>query len=321
MPRRGLNEFSSMISIHFAPLQGYTEAPYRNFHASSFGGVDVYYTPFVRIEKGEFRRKELRDIDPGNNTVPRVIPQLIASSPDEMNRITDLFIEQGYREVDINMGCPFPLIANKHKGSGILPYPDEVKALLETIYQYPDIRFSIKMRLGWEYKEESMRLLSYLNELPLSHITLHPRIGKQQYKGAVDMDSFTAYYERCKHPIIYNGDIETVEDIQRITSFYPNLSGIMIGRGLLSNPALALEFKEGRVISPEERRKRIQELHEGVFSYYKKQIEGGDAQLLNKMKTFWEYIYPEVDKKLKKRILKSSRLSAYEQSVQELLFL
>ena len=318
MPQRSLLNMIK-IPIHFAPLQGYTEAPYRNFHASSFGGVDAYYTPFVRIEKGEFRRKELREIDPQNNTVPRLIPQLISSIPDEMKRITDLFIEQGYREIDINMGCPFPLIANRHKGSGILPYPDDVKTLLEIIYQYPDIRFSIKMRLGWESKEEGMRLLPFLNELPLSHITLHPRIGRQQYKGTVDMDGFTAFYEYCKHPIIYNGDIETVEDLQRITSFYPNLSGIMMGRGLLANPALALEFKEGRVISSEEKRKRIQELHEGVFSYYKKQIEGGDAQLLNKMKTFWEYLCPEVDKKLKKAIQKSSRLSAYEQVVDKIM--
>lgn len=307
-----------MFAIHFAPLQGYTEAPYRNFHASSFGGVDIYYTPFVRIEKGEFRRKELRDIDPQNNTTPRLIPQLIASTPDEMKRITDLFIEQEYREIDINMGCPFPLIANRHKGSGILPYPDEAKALLEAIHHYPDVRFSIKMRLGWESKEESMELLPFLNELPLSHITLHPRLGKQQYKGVVDLNGFTTFYENCKLPIIYNGDIETAGDIQRIASLYPKLAGVMIGRGLLANPALALEYKEEKSISPEEKRRKLRELHEGVFNSYKKQIEGGDAQLLNKMKTFWEYLCPEAGKKLKKSIQKSSRLSAYEQAVFQL---
>lgn len=307
-----------MIPIHFAPLQGYTEAPYRNFHATAFGGVDTYHTPFVRLEKGEFRRKELRDIDPSNNTVPHLVPQLIASTPDEMKRIADRFVEHGYREIDINMGCPFPLIAGKHKGSGILPYPGEADALLKCIHQYPDIRFSIKMRLGWETKEENLQLLPMLNALPLSHITLHPRLGRQQYKGSVDMDGFSKFYENCTLPIIYNGDIETVEDIQRITSQYPGLSGLMIGRGLLANPALALEYKEGKSISLEDKIKRLKELHEGVFEYYKKQIEGGDAQLLNKMKTFWEYLYPEADKKLKKNIQKSSRLSAYEQAVVDL---
>ena len=308
-----------MIPIHFAPLQGYTEAAYRNAHASAFGGVDTYYTPFVRIEKGEFRRKELRDIEPQNNTVPQLIPQLIASTPDETKRITDLFVAHGYKEVDINMGCPFPLIAKKHKGSGILPYPNEVKAVLETIRQYPDVQFSVKMRLGWESAEESLELLPMLNTLPLSHITLHPRLGKQQYKGTVDSDAFGTFYQNCTLPIIYNGDIETTEDIQRITSDYPNLSGIMIGRGLLANPALALEYKNGEPISPKEKLKRIEELHFSVFEYYKKQLEGGDAQLLNKMKTFWEYTLPEADKRLKKSIQKSSRISAYEQAVQELL--
>jgi len=309
-----------MISIHFAPLQGYTEAPYRNFHAMAFGGIETYYTPFVRIEKGDFRRKELRDTNPQNNTVPRLIPQLIASIPDEMKRIANQLIEYGYKEIDINMGCPFPLIANRHKGSGILPYPDEAKALLEVIDQYSDIRFSIKMRLGWKSNEESLQLLPFLNELPLSHITLHPRLGKQQYKGEVDMEGFASFYEGCTQPLIYNGDIATIEDIERITTQYPKLSGIMIGKGLLANPALALEYKEGRIFTFEEKIKRIEELHTGVFEHYKKQLEGGEKQLLNKMKAFWEYLCPEASKKLRKSIQKSSRLSAYEQAVRELIW-
>lgn len=307
-----------MTSILFAPLQGYTEAPYRNFHASAFGGIDAYYTPFVRIEKGEFRRKELRDINPENNTTPRLIPQLIASTPEEMKRLISLFVENGYREIDINWGCPFPLIARKHKGSGILPYPDEAKAALETIYEYPEITFSIKMRLGWENWEESLALLPVLNDAPLSHITLHPRIGKQQYKGTVDMTGFTEFYNRCTHPLIYNGDIQTVEDIERMVSQFPKLKGVMIGRGLLANPALAWEYRNGKTMDKHEKMKNLQALHNGVFDYYRAHLEGGDTQILNKMKPFWEYLCPETGKKQVKAIRKSSRLSAYEQAVCEL---
>lgn len=307
------------ISIHFAPLQGYTEAPYRNFHATAFGGIDTYYSPFVRLEKGEFRRKELRDIAPENNAVPELVPQLIASDPEEMKKITNLLIEYGYRKIDINMGCPFPLIVNKQKGSGILPHPEKVKALLEVVHQYPEIQFSVKMRLGWASAEESIKLLPFLNELTLSHITMHPRLGKQQYKGTVDMNGFTAFYEGCTHPLIYNGDIETVKDIQRMVVKYPQLMGVMIGRGLLTNPALAWEFKNQVTISNEEKKKRISELHNGVFEHYRTHYEGGDAQILNKMKTFWEYLYPDADKKLKKAIKKSSRISAYEQAVIQLI--
>ena len=137
------------MKLYAAPLQGFTEAPWRNLHQEVFGGIDAYYTPFVRMEKGEFRNKDVREIASENNTVSRLIPQLIASTPAELERLAGLFIEKGYKEADINMGCPFPLMTGKHKGSGILPYPAEVEALLKELVHYPELGFSVKMRLGW----------------------------------------------------------------------------------------------------------------------------------------------------------------------------
>uniref|UniRef100_UPI0005A7614F tRNA-dihydrouridine synthase family protein n=1 Tax=Bacteroides neonati TaxID=1347393 RepID=UPI0005A7614F len=204
-----------MTPLHFAPLQGYTEAPYRDAHATVFGGIDTYYTPFVRIERGEFRRKDTRDIEPENNHVAHLVPQLIASDVEKAKTILALFIEKGYREVSINLGCPFPILAKRHNGSGMLPYPEEVKALLAIVEQYPEIRFSVKMRLGWENPEECLALAPLLNDLPLEHIALHARLGKQQYKGEVDLDAFAAFADICQKPLIYNGDLLTVEDIQQ----------------------------------------------------------------------------------------------------------
>ena len=97
------------LPIHFAPLQGYTEAFYRNAHAAVFGGIDTYYTPFVRIEKESFRNKDIREIDFANNHVPHLVPQLIAPSAEKAETILSLFIEKGYGEADINLGCPFPI--------------------------------------------------------------------------------------------------------------------------------------------------------------------------------------------------------------------
>lgn len=300
------------IPVYFAPLQGYTDADYRNAHNLSFAGIDSYYTPFVRIEKGEFRKKDLKDISPGNNDSTPVIPQLIAGEADEMRRITELFVENGYKEIDINLGCPFPLLIKKKKGSGILPYPDKVKELLQAVNDFSDIRFSVKMRLGLNSAEESLTLLPLLNDLPLKHITMHPRLGVQQYKGELDMESFSLFYEKCTHPLIYNGNIQTVEDISDILAAFPRLAGIMIGRGLLTNPALALEYKNGQPLAGDEFRKKMMQMHRYVYDSYSKRLEGGDAQLLNKMKTFWEYPYPEMDRKIKKRIMKCNRLSNYE---------
>lgn len=303
------------LPIHFAPLQGYTEVFYRNAHATCFGGVDTYYTPFVRLEKGSFRRRDVRGIEPENNLVPHLIPQLIAPSFEKAETILELFIEKGYREVDINLGCPFPMLAKRHNGSGILPYPEEVKELLRLVTEYPQIKFSIKMRLGWESPEECLRLAPIINELPLSQVTVHPRLGKQQYKGEVDLEGFAAFQEACKLPLIYNGDVHTLEDIERIQEQFPGLNGIMIGRGLLANPALALEYKEGRRLTADEMREKVRSMHKSVYNQYAEQLEGGDGQLLDKMKTFWEYLMPEADRKLLKAIHKSSNISKYNQAV------
>lgn len=302
-------------SILFAPLQGYTEAPFRNAHARYFGGIDLYYTPFVRLEKGCFRNKDIRDIDPANNQLSHLVPQLIAHDPAKGEAILSLFIEKGYREVDINLGCPFPLLAKRHNGSGILPYPEEVAALLDIVRKHPDIRFSVKMRLGWQQPDECLALLPLLNELPLTHITMHPRLGYQQYKGETNLEAFAVFYESCRHPLVYNGDIRTVEDIHRICTRFPRLSGVMIGRGLLANPALALEYKEGRTLSSREMAERLQAFHTELLRHYTTLLEGGEGQVLHKMKTFWEYLLPEEDRKLKKAIHKSTQPNRYRQAV------
>ena len=311
---------NEQLPIHFAPLQGYTDAIYRSAHARIFGGIASYYTPFVRLEHGDFRRKDVRELDADNNRGVNLTPQLIASMPEKILRILALFIEKGYKNVDINLGCPFPTLAKRHNGAGLLPYPDEVKALLmAAIEAHPEIQFSVKMRLGWEDANECMALLPLLNSLPLSHITMHPRLGKQQYKGEVDLEAFQRFYAECEKPLIYNGDLLTLEDIENISNRFPRLSGLMIGRGLLANPALAIEYQQGAPLSPKEKIEKIRLLHADVFSQYGNLLEGGDLQLLTKMRTFWEYLLPDGDRKAKKVIHKTSKLSNYQAAVSNLL--
>lgn len=311
---------NEQLPIHFAPLQGYTDAIYRSAHARIFGGIASYYTPFVRLEHGDFRRKDVRELDADNNRSVNLTPQLIASTPEKILRILALFIEKGYKNVDINLGCPFPTLAKRHNGAGLLPYPDEVKALLmAAIEAHPEIQFSVKMRLGWEDANECMALLPLLNSLPLSHITMHPRLGKQQYKGEVDLEAFQRFYAECEKPLIYNGDLLTLDDIDTISNRFPRLSGLMIGRGLLANPALAIEYQQGAPLSPKEKIEKIRLLHADVFSQYGNLLEGGDLQLLTKMRTFWEYLLPDGDRKAKKVIHKTSKLSNYQAAVSNLL--
>lgn len=304
--------------IYAAPLQGFTETAWRNAHAQSFGGVDAYYTPFIRLEKGEIRNKDKRGVSPGENTVPRLIPQIIASEPDELEKLVTFLMIQGYREIDLNMGCPFPLIVRRGKGSGILSHPEKVAALLEAMKTFPEVCFSVKMRLGWENAEEWRKVLPLLNRSCVKQVTLHPRIGKQQYKGVVDMEVFRRFYEACELPLVYNGDLCTVTAVREILEAYPRLKGVMLGRGLLADPSLAKAFRE-ELMSEDEIKARTFRMHRLMYLYYQRIIEGGDAQLLTKLKAIWEYLLPDLDKKVRKTILKSNRLDTYLRAVEDAL--
>ena len=182
------------MKIYSAPLQGFTEAVWRNTHQNVFGGIDGYYTPFLRYEHGEIRNKDIRDVERKNNTVDNLIPQIIAATPDEMRPLLELIKNEGYTRVDINMGCSFPLQVRKRHGAGLLPHPGLVDSLMKELAQYPGISFSVKMRLGWESKNEWRELMPLLNDAPLRHITMHPRLGIEQYKQPVDIDAFSEFY-------------------------------------------------------------------------------------------------------------------------------
>lgn len=302
------------MKIYSAPLQGYTEAVWRNIHNSIFGGVDCYYTPFLRYERNEIRSKDIRDVERKNNTVPNLVPQMIASTPDEMQPLLSLLRAEGYTRVDINMGCSFILQAKRKRGAGLLPHPDMVEALMQEVAQNPDVAFSVKMRLGWESREEWQSIIPILNQAPLNSITMHPRLGVGQYKKPVDIEEFANFYQESKHPVIYNGDILTLAHIKEIEERFPNLKGIMLGRGLLANPALAIEYKEGREFSNEERRTLVREMHDTMCSQLSSRLLG-NTQFLSKMKPYWEYLLPDMLKREKKAILKSSTIEKYMTNV------
>ena len=306
------------MKIYSAPLQGFTEAVWRNLHNGFFGGIEGYFTPFIRYEHGEIRNKDIRDVEKKNNTVTNLVPQIIAATPDEMQPLVQLLKNEGYRQIDINMGCSFPLQARKCHGAGILPHPDMVAALMAEVKNNSDITFSVKMRLGWDNANEWEALIGILNDTPLSHITMHPRLGREQYKQPADIDAFKAFYNKCRHPVIYNGDINTLADIERIATQFPELQGVMMGRGLLANPALGLEYERGSELSLDEMRHLVQGMHDAFFRTMSARLQG-NTQLLSKLKPYWEYLLPEMEKRYRKPILKATTADKYLQAVENAL--
>lgn len=301
-----------MLPIHFAPLQGYTDAAYRNAHCAAFGGIEAYYTPFWRIERGEIRRKDIADYS--NDTTGRVIPQIIVRDAAEFCLLVEQLRQLGARHIDINMGCPFPMQTNKGRGAGLLERTKQVGEILKEVSHTSDIDFSIKMRLGNQSSEEFRALLPMLNETPLTHITVHPRIGKQQYKGAVDMDRFGEFLAQCSQSVIYNGDLTSVDDIKRIERDFPEVKGIMLGRGLLARPSLAAEYHSGEELEESALKRGIMDMHREIFAYYSATLQG-EAQILSKIKAFWEYLEPTIGHKAHKAIHKAGNLLKYTAAV------
>ena len=316
-----------MLKILFAPLQGYTTGIYRKAHAEIFGGVDAYYTPFLRIENGKPREKDLRDLNALEGNA-REIPQIIANSVDEFKILSEALIAKGYTDIDLNMGCPFPMQVNRHRGAGLLSdiqavqeIMDEIRKLSSVTNGTAPIKFSVKMRLGQDSPNEAFALLPILNEAPLSQITLHPRLGKQQYKGAIDFKSFEKFYEECSHPLVYNGDITSVSQIGEIERRYPKLAGVMIGRGMLMRPSLAMEYKGLRDINSAATAQdflgKIFQMHQIIFDYACKTYQG-DSQILSHVQNFWEYLEPSIPKKIFKKIKKAGKLSEYQEAIIEM---
>ena len=309
------------MQVLFAPLQGYTTGIYRKAHAEIFGGIDAYYAPFVRIENGRPREKDLRDLD--SVAGAKTVPQIIANSAGEFKILADAILQKGFTEIDFNIGCPFPMQVSRHRGAGLLSDVQTVKAIMNEVEKFAvkdSIKFSVKMRLGQNSPDEAFALLPILNDVPLAHITLHPRLGRQQYKGAIDFSSFAQFYEECSHPLVYNGDITSVSQIRKMESGYPKLAGIMIGRGLLARPSLAAEYKaatDASAISERDLLRKILVMHSLLYEHARSTYQG-DSQILSHIKNFWEYLEPSISKKAFKKIRKAGNLGEYDSAVQAL---
>lgn len=301
--------------ILFAPLQGYTDYCYRNAFDEIFGGVSTYYTPFLRVERGAARNRDVFGIKQENNKVQSLVPQIMAGTQEEFDFLMGVVQQHGYSTVDINLGCPYPMIVNKQKGAGVLPHLDKVEALLANTQRYEGVDFTVKMRLGLSSADECLAILPLLQKYGIKQVAMHARLGVQQYKGEVDMEAFKAFYDQCPLPLVYNGDIQTVDDLERIASQFPNLSGVMVGRGLLAHPELAMEYQSGKKLTEAERMSLYSRLHSVMYSHYQERLNGGEPQILDKMKEFWEYFYPELDKKRRKAIKKATSVVKYEAAV------
>ncbi|MDE6741950.1 MAG: tRNA-dihydrouridine synthase family protein [Muribaculaceae bacterium] len=285
------------FKLMVAPLQGLTEAAWRSEHFRLFGerqGEVEYFTPFIRVEKGEVRARDLRDFTSVLNQGMNLTPQIIFRDIEEWKLLVDKLAEARATRIDMNMGCPFPPQVGKGRGVGMLSHPDVVAEIATAMKEYSDsIEFSVKMRLGIKDPEEALELVGILNSMPLRHVTIHPRTASQQYKGELLFDNMAAFTSKLRHSVIFNGEISTLADIHALASRY---DGVMVGRGLLRHPALFAEYRGDVEMTAAESGEAWMELIKATASALGQRL-CGDTQLRDKMKPYWEYVPDSMDRK------------------------
>jgi tRNA-dihydrouridine synthase len=226
----------------------------------------------------------------------------------------------GYKELNWNLGCPYPMVAKRGMGSGLLRDPQKIDTILQRIFSESDINVSVKMRLGYESSEEIFRVLPVLEKYSLVNVAIHPRIGKQLYKGEVDLEAFAHCVEQSNHKIIYNGDITTVDYFLEMKDRFPMIDHWMIGRGLIADPFLPAMIKANTQEYPEDRIELFSKFHDTLFQAYEEALSG-PKHIVMKMYHFWEYfirLFPNSPKALKK-IKKANSIRIYREIVGEIL--
>jgi tRNA-dihydrouridine synthase len=300
-----------------SPLQGFTDFRFRNAVDKLFGGLNCFYAPYIRLQ-GQFEIKNSfkRDLLPANNTVKHLVPQVMTACAEEFLFVASYVQELGYKELNWNLGCPYPMVTKRGLGSGLLQHTGKIDELLKRVSNESDINISLKLRLGYENNNEILDLLPVLEKHNIKSMVIHPRLGKQLYKGDVNLELFKQCIDNTSHPIYYNGDIQSVAKFRVLRQQFPNIHGWALGRGLIANPFLAEMIQTDSEHLPHNWTERFSSFHDTLFQHYDEALSG-PKHIVLKMQGFWVYFSQLFSNphKAYKIIKKAKSLPAYHEAV------
>ena len=273
------------MRCYFAPMEGITGALYRGAHRRFFPGVDKYFMPFLSPTHGHtFTKRELRDILPEHNEGVPAVPQLLTRRAEDFLWAAGELAAMGYREVNLNLGCPSGTVTAKGKGAGFLARPDELEAFLDEIFAKAPLAISVKTRLGLSDPEEFGPLLELYNRYPIAELTIHPRVQQDFYRRPVRPGAFAAALPRSRNPVCYNGDITSAARWHALEANFPGLEAAMIGRALVGNPGLSAVLAGGA--APD--RDTLRDFHDQLYESYCAAF-GSRQNAALRMKEIWFY--------------------------------
>ena len=279
------------MRFDFAPMEGITGRTFRELHAAWFPGVDRYCLPFVSpTSVRQLTPRQRTELDPGALGCDRLLPQILTASAEDFLWCASAMAELGYREVNLNLGCPSGTVVGKGKGAGLLRDPGALDRFLEAIFSASPVAVSVKTRIGLEDPVEWETILPILTRYPLRELTVHPRTRRELYGGAVHREAFARAAETVPFPLCCNGNLFAPADVAGVRAAFPGLGAVMLGRGLLADPALVLRCK-----GSERDRAALLGWHNALCEAYLAQMHPNQA-VLPKLKELWAYLvllFPE----------------------------
>ena len=305
-----------------APMEGFTDRVWRQTHQKWFGtkgAADRYYAPFISPpENRVLIKKKMAELAPAANPGAPVIPQLLAKDGELAAWMIEQLRALGYTEVNLNLGCPAGTVTAKGKGSGMLRDLDKLDAFLAALFAEAEGPLTVKTRLGVEKPEEFAAVLEVYNRYPIAELTIHPRVMRQQYRGEADREAFAKALPECRMPVCYNGDLTTVEQLRAFEADFPTVQSLMVGRGIIADPALFRQALGGPAATKEELRGYLDDLYHGYTVLF-----GSAGCAISRMKGHWFYLIHrfEGSERLEKQLRKLREPWEYETVVNQIFTL
>ena len=299
-----------------APLEGLTGVIFRRIHHRFFPGADKYYTPFLSPSRDHvFTRREKREILPEYNEGLPVVPQLLTRRAEDFLWAANRLFEMGYPEVNLNLGCPSGTVTAKGKGSGFLAFPEELDAFLAEIFAGAPGPVSIKTRLGIRDPEEFWPILECYNRYPVYELTVHLRVQKDMYRHPVRGEYLAPILAQSRNPVCYNGDLIRPGDLSALTNSFPGLEAVMIGRGLMADPALISVLQGGKPLE----RATLRAFHDALYEAYAQAFDSRRNAML-RMKELWFYLIHRFEgaERYGKQLRKASDPRDFEAAVERI---
>lgn len=228
--------------LALAPMQDVTDAPFWHL-MHRYGGADVYWTEYVRVHGVSRPAKEIVQSIKQNATGKPVVAQMIGNDIPSLIRTAKELEQLPVAAIDLNLGCPAPIVYRKCAGGGLLREPQRIDAILGALRDAVRIKFTVKTRIGFGDIREFDALLPIFAKHSLDALTVHARTVTQMYRLPVYYDFIRHAADAMPCPVIANGHVYSAVQAQELLK-QTNARGLMIGRGVIRSPWLFPQIRQ-----------------------------------------------------------------------------